>query len=184
MKCHFTFLYFSFYTHCISFLLSFFFFLVSLLCFVLGFFHIRFDSKLFSVGTVHLKGPLWVGSSLCWYNHANKFFSPGTLAHFISLDVVPHSTSSSLIFCFSRDEQIRRSRISATTLAKRWRSWSYPIKNKNLRDTEVSIPFSYPVLRPLSPQIKFCIEIISCLDFAASFNYLYCLHYFFSCCVY
>lgn len=72
----------------------------------------------------------------------------------------------------------------ATTLAKQWKSWSNPIKNTTLRDTEGSIPLSCPVLCSVSPQIKFCIEIIFCLDSPALFNYLYCLYYFFSCYVY
>lgn len=50
-----------------------------------------------------------------------------------------------------------------------------PIKSENLGDPDDSISFSYPMLHPLSTQIKFCFEIISCLDFSALSNYLYCL---------
>lgn len=66
-------------------------------------------NKLFSVGTVHLNCPIGIGSSLCQYNQTNKFFSSATLAHFISLDIAPHSTSSLLILCFSGNEQIKMS---------------------------------------------------------------------------
>lgn len=73
------------------------------------FLHICLDNRLFSVGTEHLNYPIWVGSSLCQYNHTKKFFSSATLAHFISLDIAPHSTSSSLILCFSGNEWIKMS---------------------------------------------------------------------------